>query len=253
MTSSTILRKIVPACCMAIAMGILVRQHISNTKDVMLRADKANSMVLELFTSQGCSSSPPADELLAALQNKPNVITLAYHVDYWNKLGWQDTYSSQKHNDYQASYATKFKVNAYTPEMVVNGRKEFIGSNKRVLTQVLKSNSRVKTLSTPQVARTATSIAVSYNIAPLEKGTTLYAILVLDSDRVYINAGENKHKSINYVNIVLDKVILNASEQTGFYTFPMPAGALPHQKFKVVLLTQDKDMTVKAVSVSKSC
>jgi hypothetical protein len=93
--------------------------------------------IVELFTSQGCSSCPPADRLLTKLAGDPRyqgrVIPLSFHVDYWNYIGWTDPYSSQRWSDRQRQYAAKtFRSNRiYTPQVVVNGRTECVGSQER--------------------------------------------------------------------------------------------------------------------------
>jgi hypothetical protein len=83
--------------------------------------------VVELFTSEGCSSCPPADRLLADLARKPGVYALEFHVDYWNSLGWRDPYSAAAFSDRQRAYGD----DVYTPQMVVNGTNVFVGSNRR--------------------------------------------------------------------------------------------------------------------------
>ncbi len=96
--------------------------------------------VVELFTSEGCSSCPPADEAVAdiAKQNKSNVFILGYHVDYWNYLGWKDMYSSSAYSNRQKQYASVFQLNSiYTPQIVVNGKTEFVGSDKNKLQQTI--------------------------------------------------------------------------------------------------------------------
>ena len=86
-------------------------------------------VVLELFTSQGCSSCPPADELLRELAKQPGVIALAYHVDYWDRLGWRDPFSSREWSERQGEYARVMKLDSvYTPQIVINGSKQMVGS-----------------------------------------------------------------------------------------------------------------------------
>ncbi len=93
-----------------------------------------NAVVVELFTSQGCSSCPPADALLRRIAHDPKlrgkVVPLAYHVDYWNHLGWRDPYSSREWSQRQGDYVRAMKVgSAYTPQIVVNGTRQMVGSN----------------------------------------------------------------------------------------------------------------------------
>src|SRR6187397_2274822 len=93
--------------------------------------------LIELFTSEGCSSCPAADVALEEIQKKyndKNVLILSYHVDYWNKLGWKDIFSDVSFTQRQEYYSNIFRLNnIYTPQAVVNGEKEFLGSNKSKL------------------------------------------------------------------------------------------------------------------------
>jgi hypothetical protein len=94
------------------------------------RAANATAVV-ELFTSQGCSSCPPADALLGQLAREPGIIALAWHVDYWNGLGWRDPYSSAVATERQRRYAEALRDEIYTPALVVNGARMVVGSDKR--------------------------------------------------------------------------------------------------------------------------
>ncbi len=91
--------------------------------------------VVELFTSQGCSSCPSADKLIEKVRQETiaaRVYLLAYHVDYWDHLGWKDSFSKAKFSARQRQYARWFSQgNVYTPQMVVNGAREFVGSNEK--------------------------------------------------------------------------------------------------------------------------
>src|SRR5581483_91305 len=93
------------------------------------------AVVVELFTSEGCSSCPPADELLnrmngRASSNGATIIPLGFHVDYWNYLGWQDRFSSHAYSERQQQYAQRFGLGGpYTPQMVVDGANEFVGNS----------------------------------------------------------------------------------------------------------------------------
>ena len=90
-------------------------------------------VLVELFTSQGCSSCPPADELLSRIAHDPNLrgraIPLAYHVDYWNHLGWRDPFSSREWSQRQGDYVRALRLDsAYTPQVVINGTRQMVGS-----------------------------------------------------------------------------------------------------------------------------
>ena len=91
------------------------------------------SVVLELFTSQGCSSCPPADALLGRLEQQPGVIALSWHVDYWNGLGWHDPFASARATNRQRAYAEQLGAEVYTPALVVNGAAVVVGSDRRAI------------------------------------------------------------------------------------------------------------------------
>src|SRR6201993_3256499 len=113
--------------------------------------DSARTPVLvELFTSEGCSDCPPADALLerfdrSQLIDGAELIVLSEHVDYWNGPGWKDPYSSLQYSQRQNSYAALFKLGSvYTPQMVVDGRYEFVGSDERRATEAIESASKTE-------------------------------------------------------------------------------------------------------------
>ncbi len=106
-----------------------------------------NAVVVELFTSQGCSSCPPADELLRQIAHDPRldqrVIPLAFHVDYWNSLGWQDPFSSHQWSERQGEYVRALKLDgAYTPQVVVNGTRQMVGSNRTGIYTAIEEESK---------------------------------------------------------------------------------------------------------------
>lgn len=102
-------------------------------------------VVLELFTSQGCSSCPPADALLRELAKEPGVIALAYHVDYWNRLGWRDPFSSRQWSERQGEYVRALKLDsAYTPQVVINGSRQMVGSTGFLIRSAIEQESKRK-------------------------------------------------------------------------------------------------------------
>ena len=101
--------------------------------------EKENFALIELFTSQGCSSCPAADKLLSETLSQANIqgqniIALSFHVDYWDRLGWKDPFSNASFTKRQSDYASKLKLETlYTPQAIVNGKYEFVGSNKTAM------------------------------------------------------------------------------------------------------------------------
>jgi hypothetical protein len=96
-------------------------------------------VVVELFTSQGCSSCPPADALLGELARRGDVVALGFHISYWDSLGWKDPLSSQGSTDRQKAYARQFGGRVYTPQIVVDGVSEMVGSDRKAVQAALRT------------------------------------------------------------------------------------------------------------------
>ncbi|MEP3121857.1 DUF1223 domain-containing protein [Nisaea sp.] len=109
------------------------------SRPVIAATRRSGPIVLELFTSQGCSSCPPADELLGELAKEPDVVALAYHVDYWNYIGWEDPFSSKEMSDRQRRYGHAMKLRTiYTPQLVIDGEADLVGSRRSIVLQELE-------------------------------------------------------------------------------------------------------------------
>jgi len=108
----------------------------------------SSAVIVELFTSQGCSSCPPADRVLSALGREKSdgvtIIPLAFHVDYWNSIGWADPFSSSRWSARQNAYAAALHSSqVYTPQLLVNGRAQFVGSDEQRIRAEIASQSRL--------------------------------------------------------------------------------------------------------------
>lgn len=167
--------------------------------------------VVELFTSEGCSSCPPADALVAAVQKEDKdqpVYVLAFHVDYWDRLGWKDAFSNAAYSDRQKDYGRWLRLSSiYTPEVVVNGQTEFVGSDARALRQAIANG-----LQEPAGA-TLTLDAAQLNGANLKwqaratsvadrKDWRLVIAVVAHNASTQVKAGENGGKTLSHVQIV---------------------------------------------------
>jgi hypothetical protein len=192
-------------------------------------ADNKGFAVIELFTSEGCSSCPPADELVAKIQkeskDKP-VYILAFHVDYWNRLGWKDQFSSADYSKRQSDYANYLHLQSvYTPQIVVDGKTEFVGSEEGTLRNAIK-NSLQKTssaqlvLSVSNIDQNAANL--KYSIEETDKNTVLQVAILQKNAQTKVERGENAGHTLSHVQIVrkLQKVILNGNSGTVNVTLP---------------------------------
>ena len=162
--------------------------------------------VVELFTSQGCSSCPPADTLLGELVTRSDVIALAYHVTYWDYLGWRDTLGSEDGTERQYDYGKAFGARSvYTPQAVINGRTDVNGADRAAVTGQIASLARDGKGLTVDLAVTRVGGSIMIDAGPGTGATdTAHLILVYyDEQRpVVIERGENKGKTMTYWNAV---------------------------------------------------
>ena len=169
----------------------------------------SSAVVLELFTSQGCSSCPPADALLEKAKKEfpHTVVALSYHVDYWNYIGWKDPFSKSIYTKKQSEYNRKFGYQGnYTPELVVNGREHFVGSNASKLYSKIRSYSSQTAenyITISEVEHVGKSISFHYSVDGDLKGKQLRAILVLDEKTTQVTTGENRNRTLRNSNIVV--------------------------------------------------
>jgi hypothetical protein len=148
-------------------------------------------VVVELFTSQGCSSCPPADALIRELRKQPNVIPIAYHVDYWNYLGWRDPFSSREWTQRQMAYTRAFNLgSSYTPQIVVSGAREVIGSNENAVRAAIEEATQHGSIATVKVTLDHGSAVVETN-AP-RAGLELIVVTTEDGIVTKIERGENR-------------------------------------------------------------
>ena len=193
-------------------------------------ADNKGFAVVELFTSEGCSSCPPADELVAKIEkeskDKP-VYILAYHVDYWNRLGWKDQFSSADYSKRQNEYANYLNLQSvYTPQIVVNGKTEFVGSEEGKLRSVIKSN--LQKNSTAQITIIATinkgEATLKYNAEGADKNIALLVAFLQKNAQSKVQSGENGGRTLSHVQIVrkLQHIQLNGND--GQTTVVLPHG-----------------------------
>jgi len=162
-------------------------------------------VVVELFTSQGCSSCPPADELLKRLATREDVLPLAYHVDYWDYIGWADAFADPAHTVRQRGYAQVGGRNMiYTPQMIIMGREDVVGADAMQLSEVLGTYAGHKPKVNLSVLVRGEQISITVPKQPERRGDVMRVQLVRYTPlrRVDIKRGELAGNTLDYANVV---------------------------------------------------
>lgn len=217
----------------------------TETAQPVTRNDDGTSFaLLELFTSQGCSSCPPADEQLARFAERSKageaIYALSYHVDYWNYLGWEDPFSDARFSARQRNYAEQLRSRVYTPQLVVNGRTEMIGSRKGETEAAVRSalkDSQFHSLSfTYAVDGDAINIDYQLTGDGLPENTHLVAIVVQPDASRSVKRGENRGRELTHVNVVRAFQQKQINESKGNIRLVPPADL---EKYELVLFIQE--------------
>ncbi|MCH2163523.1 MAG: DUF1223 domain-containing protein [Marinovum sp.] len=159
-------------------------------------------VVVELYTSQGCSSCPPADELLHQLAARDGVIALALHVDYWDYIGWKDAFAHPEHAIRQRAYARKAgKRMIYTPQMVIGGVDHVVGNKPKEVAKILASHRAKSNPLKVQVELNGRTLRVTA-MGSLNGAAEVHIVRYSPKETVRITRGENRGKTLSYANIV---------------------------------------------------
>ena len=200
-----------------------------------VRAGEGPLTVVELFTSQGCSSCPPADALLSELAAREDVLAISFHVDYWDYIGWRDTLALRESQERQRRYSKAFgRSYVYTPQMVINGAAETTGRDREEALRL--------------IAESPPTAAVPVSLSPAPDGGTKVAVgggtdadpadvWLIFFDREHsttITRGENSGRTIRYSNVVrhMERVASWSGEAV---EVPLPSGAMPGEACAVLL------------------
>jgi hypothetical protein len=169
----------------------------------------AQPVLVELFTSEGCSSCPPADRLLQKLdRTQPvagaRIIVLSEHVDYWNSLGWRDPYSSALFTQRQQNYVARLHLSgAYTPQAVTDGQGDAIGSDEgEIRAAIGKAESRTKIPVDVQAQRSGANAQVQIQVGADSRGAAVYVALADDHAQSQVSRGENSGHTLQHVAVV---------------------------------------------------
>jgi len=176
--------------------------------------------VVELFTSQGCAQCPPADALLTGLAEEGDVVALAYHVDYWDYVGWEDTFGNEDYSDRQRAYAKSWgSSRIYTPQMVVNGAKGVVGSRRNEVHGALDGAS----LPLPvDIVRDGDMLKITIPPNAGLGDAVVWMVSYMDRADVAIDKGENAGKSMVYTQVVTNRQALGMWEGTTGASLKLP-------------------------------
>lgn len=160
--------------------------------------------VIELFTSQGCSSCPPADRLLSRIATDPSMLALSFPINYWDFIGWKDTLASPEFTARQKAYAAALgERRVYTPEAIIDGLVDAVGSDRAAINHAIKTaKQRMGALSVPLQLREQAGVLQIDIGAGNETSAGVYVLRVVKSRTVMIERGENSGHSVTYTNVV---------------------------------------------------
>jgi hypothetical protein len=192
-------------------------------------------VVVELFTSQGCSSCPPADAYLGTLSARSDVLALAFHVAYWDELGWRDRFALAQSVQRQNIYARNLRRSSvYTPQLVIDGRGDALGSDRRTVAKALSGNrDGVPVAVSVSAAEVVVGIGAQAGVPPSDVMFVAYLHHAVSG----IGRGENAGRTLDEFNIVRDIRTLGLW-QGQLKTFHVPLASLPPDATDVAVLVQ---------------
>jgi hypothetical protein len=192
-------------------------------------------MVLELYTSEGCSSCPPAEAFVAELAQRPDVLALSFHVDYWNDGGWRDAFTFSAATHRQHAYADSMRSSVYTPQAVIDGEKTFVGSDRRA---ILASLAQTRSGIPMHLTLNGGQLDVSVAAQPGAKTADVLLIGYLREATTHIGRGENSGRTLQEFNIVRSLTRLGRFNGSA-RDFVVPVSALPQDATHVAVVIQN--------------
>jgi hypothetical protein len=206
-----------------------------------------NIVVLELFTSQGCSSCPPADTALNEVKND-KIIALSYHVDYWNYIGWKDPFSKSKFSDKQRQYASKFNSSTiYTPQLVINGQEHIVGSDKRLLNKKIEKYSAINSkekISMSNISKSDELISFDYKFEGDVLDKNIRIALVINERKTSVKRGENRNRELLNSNIVVSELQFKLEKNIGKGSVLIPEIVTSKDELSLILIVENSDLDI---------
>jgi len=208
-------------------------------------ASQDQPVVVELFTSQGCSYCPPADAYLNELAKQPNVIALAWHVDYWDYIGWKDSFANPAFTERQRAYAHAQKQRMiYTPQLIINGVENMMGKIYDEVSASIRKVTVQKAVMKLSSSRAGAAYTVTLSASHRHGTYDVQLVRVSPINIVKILGGENAGKTVTYVNVVTDLRSLGSWDGQGKVTFK--TGDLVRGKYTILVQHQGHGKIVAA-------
>ena len=226
-----------------IALGASIGLSAQGTAAVEISTPKG---VVELFTSQGCYSCPPADKIIGKFSKSNEILGLGWHVDYWDYLGWKDIFASKSNTERQYRYARALRERqVYTPQAIINGRIHAVGSQEgKIRSAVSSFENTDEGLTVPlNVVMKGDNLAIDVGHSSLSKKSTLWLVYFNKAQKVNIERGENRGKVLTYHNVVHDIQMLGMVKAAGL-SIELPVAEMKRQGFDscaLILQTNDKE------------
>jgi hypothetical protein len=182
--------------------------------------------VVELFTSQGCSSCPPADKIIGELAKDPNVIALSMPIDYWDYLGWKDTLADSRFSARQKAYSKmRGDRDVYTPQVVVNGTVHVIGSDREGIDDAIKDTAKSDGVMSVPVTMTLSGKQINVSVAASKAAAAQGEIWICSVSKaipISIGRGENRGREVTYYNVVRNLLkVGDWNGSSGSWTVPL--------------------------------
>lgn len=207
----TFLRRLIAACFAARALAmlsVLVPALAAGLSAPAAQAQQSGAaaplVVVELFTSQGCNSCPPADALLGELATRPNVLALSMHVDYWDYLGWADPFAMAENTRRQESYQRAMGARTvYTPQIIIQGSQGMVGSRARVVEAAIAAQAKAPQQALVTLRRSSAGLVAEISAVGGPAGAADVVLVTFSTPPATpIERGENRGETILYTNVV---------------------------------------------------
>jgi hypothetical protein len=211
--------------------------------------------IVQLFTSQGCSSCPSADLLLEKVEKEyegKNVFVLSYHVDYWNRLGWKDVFSKKEFSDLQYNYSSKFGGSSvYTPQAIINGGVHFVGSSEAKMNSYLSKYLGMdseNTLEISELKKMDNQIEFNYKVEGNVTGKSLKIALAIKKKETKVKRGENSGRMLSSVNIVVEQIEISLNKTSGSGIIKIPELVENGDSLTLIGFTQSQNFDITAAA-----